>query len=127
MNASNFIDLSFYIINFAYAGMRFATLDKCYSPLSEKASIDDPWYVRMILLNLALLTFSIKRMMSYLRVYQGFGQLVLLLWICVNDVMIFSVFLFMWICSFTTMYMIVGLEVADDDYKGLSRGLRTFI
>lgn len=39
----------------------------------------------------------------------------------------FTVFLVMWIATFSTMYLIIGLEVDDGDYENMNRFFMTFI
>lgn len=67
------------------------------------------FFIAMILLNVLLFQTAFVRMMSFMRVYQSFGHLVELVGSCIQDVRIFTVYLFGWITALSLQYQIVGV------------------
>ena len=72
----NRVDFSTFVLNLIYSVLRFSNLGECYSPLAADSSRDSGLFVPMVLLHLILIMQSMMKMMSYLRVFESFGQLV---------------------------------------------------
>lgn len=73
-----------------------------------------------IILLILLFTFSFFKLMSYMRIYKEFGQLVWLLQVCIAKVTQFVAFLVGWILFFALFYIIAGVEFDEGDYDNLS-------
>lgn len=123
----NRIEISMFFINSIYFVVRLMNLNSSFSPLYSEVASDSPVYVPMILMNFLLTIFAIMRMMYYLRAFESFGQIVQLMQTCLYDIQTFTIFLVMWFGTFTIIYLIIGLEVDEGDYKNMNRFFRTFI
>ena len=71
----------------------------------------------LALLNSAMIIQAFVKVMFYLRIQEGFGLLVDLVSECLTDAVPFTVFLGMWICLFSVLFRLLGLEIATDDYN----------
>ena len=83
-----------------------------------------------ILINLVIITFACVKLISYVRIYESFDQLIQLLSICTKDISTFVVCFISWIVFFGSLYSILGVEFDAGDYSQLNMieiiGIQTY-
>jgi hypothetical protein len=63
----------------------------------------------ILVLNIALISMSILKFMTYMAIFDAFGQLVNLLLYVFIDILPFTFFFFFWVLVFGELYQIVGV------------------
>lgn len=82
----------------------------------------------MMWLNTILISMALFKCLFYMRVYDKFGNFVLLFSRCVLELIPFTCFLFFWLFGFSVLFESIGIKLGnDDDYLGLSRYFILFI
>jgi hypothetical protein len=63
----------------------------------------------ILVLNIVLISMSILKLMTYMAIFDAFGQLVNLLLYVFIDILPFTFFFFFWVLVFGELYQIVGV------------------
>lgn len=96
---------------------------------NEEHKYDEYSLITMMMwLNTILIGMALFKILFYMRVYDAFGNFVLLFSKCVLDLIPFTIFLFFWLFGFSILFQSIGIKLGnDDDYLGISRYFIFFI
>ena len=116
----NFIDVLMFVVWAYYYMQRVEDLKSHLPRLVQplESSIDHQF--QQSLLHASILILGSLKIMSFLRVFKEFGQLVKLMAKVISDMVVFTIFFFYWLFFASFMYDILGNNTNYDDYPGIS-------
>jgi len=84
---------------------------------AEVSTIDNQF--KFSLLQASILILGSLKVLSFMRVYKEFGQLVKLMTKVIRDMLVFCIFFFYWLFFASFMYDMLGSKIDGADYQGL--------
>lgn len=97
----NKIDMANFTIFMAYSTKRFYSADHFIAVHEDNVEAAG---IRMVLMRVLIFQTGFMRIMSFMRVYHSFGNLVELIGYCIKDVQFFTVYFILWIYYFSSQF-----------------------
>jgi hypothetical protein len=127
----NKVDMANFTIFMAYFSIRFYNADHDVVFGEDNVEVDhdnvEAAGIRWILMRVLIFQTGFMRIMSFMRVYHSFGNLVELIGYCIKDVQFFTVYFILWIYYFSSQFQIAGAKFEFGDYKGMSEHLQYMV